>query len=139
MNSILELCRLYADLLRRRREANTDCRSTAVRAAAYLHKSGYRGLVFRRQGMLTFDGKCLDHEWLELPESKIVVLDFCAAFRLPKELPVPLILEGADAEEYDIQGLHYAPDPYRRYKGVWNPQLQAFDWHLAPATDLISQ
>lgn len=112
-----------------------DCQSLVMKFAAFLWKSGFRGLVFRRQGKLLRDGAsmCLRnfHEWLELPDQGIVVLDF--------ETNPPIVLDAPESEEYVHQGLHYTPDPYRRYKGVWNARLQAFDWHLAPATDLISQ
>lgn len=111
MDSFVELCRSYSEVLRIRKTPGT-----ASRAAAFLFKSGFQKLIYRRRGKIGLRV----HEWLEIPDLDIAVLDFSVQ-------PAAILKDYGD----------YVPDPYKRYKGVWNPLLQAFDWHLAPDTDLI--
>jgi hypothetical protein len=140
----------FTDVLQRRQlSARTegDCQMRAIRAANFLRHAGFRQTIYRRQGKVLYEGisVCCHrsglHEWIEIPEAEMVVLDFSIGFRLHRlgmisasAMPAyqPLIIRGTVQPVYTSQRLSYEPDPYRLFKGVWDADLDTFGWHPVP-------
>ncbi len=143
MISINDLIAGFSDLMSKRHlyaRTEGDCHQIAIRAANFIRKQGGPIRIYRRQGKIHFRGEpaCCrkqgGHEWLEIPSAGIQVLDFAIAYRLRKDKKIspeefhrfaPIVLY----ETLDFEALKYDPDPYRKFEGLWEPNLQAFGWH----------
>lgn len=138
MMSLEDLASAYHNELRSgeelaRVEGEIDCHQTSIRALSFLRCLGAPGRILRRQGRVSFERQAACrhpsglHEWLEVPDLGIVVLDFTIGLSLANEGKIeladlryfePLLMPGEENSRYAYRGLLYERDPFLCFNGA---------------------